>query len=230
VTAALKKLGNSKKIRGRISEIFFSIQGEGIYAGLPCRFVRFAGCDKACSYCDTLYAKSIGKLMTVEAVAAKIKGAAPIVLTGGEPTLQGEFLAALLRAVKPRNNSPRRVFLETAGSRPLPPGAAGLFEHISFHAELPLSPDAREFIRNISPAPFTLKIVVRSALQFKDLLAAARFLRGFPSSSIVLQPRSVKKRVDRKALKKAVLFAGRIQRFFPAVRMLPQIHNILNLK
>lgn len=219
---------NSKSVKGKITEIFFSIQGEGIYAGLPCWFVRFSGCDKNCSYCDTLYAKTGGTLMTAETVASRIKGPAPVVITGGEPTLQGEFLSALLAEIKSGKHSARQVFIETAGSNLL--AEPGVFEHISFHAELPLTPPVRKFIRSISGVPFTLKIVITAAAKFEDVIETSRFLAKFANSTIVLQPVSAGKKIDKKALNKAVLFAGRIQRVYPKVRMLPQIHNLLALK
>ncbi|MBU3954966.1 7-carboxy-7-deazaguanine synthase QueE [bacterium] len=210
-------------LKGKISEIFFSIQGEGIYCGIPCWFVRFSGCDKNCPYCDTLYAKTGGSFMTSENVLRRIKGNAPVVITGGEPSLQGEFLSALLTKLKGR-----KVFLETSGSMQL--SDAGAFEHISFHAELPLSSDDRKFIRDISVRAFTLKIVVTSAAKFKDILSAARYLGKFVNSSIVLQPVSIGKKIDKAALGKAVLFAGRLQSVYKKVRMLPQIHKLLDLK
>jgi len=48
----------------RITEIFFSIQGESTHAGKPCVFVRFTGCDLRCGYCDTAYAFHGGKEMS----------------------------------------------------------------------------------------------------------------------------------------------------------------------
>ncbi len=218
-----KKIKKPVAVKGKIAEIFFSIQGEGLHCGMPCWFVRFSGCDKNCSYCDTLYAKTGGSFMTSEKVIKRIEGNAPVVITGGEPTLQGEFLSELLAKLKGR-----MVFIETAGSKPL--ADADAFEHISFHAELPLSPDDRKFIRSISVRPFTLKIVVTHVTKFKDVLRAGRYLGRFDNSSIVLQPVSKGKKIDKAALRKALLFAGRLQRVYKEVRMLPQIHKLLDLK
>ena len=161
--------------------------------------------------------------MTVEKVIKRLKGDSPVIITGGEPTLQGEFLSALLVKLKGR-----KVFIETSGSRPL--ADADAFEHISFHAELPLLPSDRKFIRNISVRPFTLKIVVTSVTKYEDVLRAGRYLGRFGNSSIVLQPVSIGKKIDKAALRKAVLFAGRLQRVFKKVRALPQIHKLLDLK
>ncbi|MEA2081223.1 MAG: 7-carboxy-7-deazaguanine synthase QueE [Elusimicrobiota bacterium] len=219
----MKKARTTEVIKGKITEIFFSLQGEGYYCGMPCWFVRFSGCDKNCSYCDTLYAKTEGSFMTVEKVLRRIRGNAPVVITGGEPTLQGEFLSGLLAKLKGRS-----VFIETSGSKFLADPAA--FEHISFHAELPLSPADRKFIRNISVCPFTLKIVVTSDVKYKEVHSAGRYLGRFANSSIVLQPVTIKNKIDKCALAKAVLFAGRLQRVYKNVRVLPQIHKLLDLK
>ncbi len=161
--------------------------------------------------------------MTSAKVARLIDGNAPVVITGGEPTLQAEFLSGLLIKLKGR-----KVFMETSGSMPL--AAPGVFEHISFHAELPLSPGDKKFIRSISVRLFTLKIVVTSVTKYEDVSRGARYLGRFVNASIVLQPVSRGKKIDKAALVKAVLFARRLQRVYKKVRMLPQIHKLLDLK
>jgi len=75
----------------RVNEIFHSIEGEGIRAGYPCVFVRFAGCNLDCSYCDTGYAKKReqGEEMTEEEVVNRVLSydCDKVTLTGGEPLL-----------------------------------------------------------------------------------------------------------------------------------------------
>lgn len=84
-----------------ISEIFISIQGEGLYAGQKQIFVRFAGCNLNCSYCDEPAAKSGWKRVTVAAVKKTIKklalkeGARAVSFTGGEPLLQHKAVREL---------------------------------------------------------------------------------------------------------------------------------------
>jgi 7-carboxy-7-deazaguanine synthase len=77
----------------RVTEVFFSIQGEGTRAGLPCAFVRFSGCDLRCSWCDTAYAFEGGEERSrAELVAALARLPTRLVcLTGGEPLLQREL-------------------------------------------------------------------------------------------------------------------------------------------
>lgn len=77
-----------------INEIFRSIQGESTYAGLPCTFVRLAGCNLACSWCDTPYAQTVFKAndMTVDEVLTEVKkhSCRLVEITGGEPMMQEE--------------------------------------------------------------------------------------------------------------------------------------------
>ncbi len=101
----------------RVTEIFFSIQGEGTRAGLPCAFVRFTGCDLRCVYCDTAYAFQGGKEMTQDAILAELARfpCRLVLLTGGEPLLQHD-LPALARRLLERGYE---VTIETHGQRPL---------------------------------------------------------------------------------------------------------------
>jgi 7-carboxy-7-deazaguanine synthase len=75
-----------------ICEIFRSIQGESTFAGRVCAFVRLSGCNLACSYCDTRYAREAGRPMEVDEAAARVTelGCALAEVTGGEPLLQEE--------------------------------------------------------------------------------------------------------------------------------------------
>jgi 7-carboxy-7-deazaguanine synthase len=77
----------------RVTEIFFSVQGETSRSGLPCAFVRFTGCDLRCGYCDTAYAFHGGKSMERAEVLAELARFPTrfVTLTGGEPLLQKEL-------------------------------------------------------------------------------------------------------------------------------------------
>ena len=76
----------------KINEIFKSIQGESTYAGLPCTFVRLAGCNLRCTYCDTNYAYYDGKELSDDEIVSKIEeyDVRCVEFTGGEPLLQEE--------------------------------------------------------------------------------------------------------------------------------------------
>jgi organic radical activating enzyme len=98
----------------QLAEIFYSIQGEGTWSGTPSVFVRLAGCNLACDFCDTDYAvKFIADIDEVVARVREIGGDCPmVILTGGEPLAQAETpaLIAALRA------DGRRVHIESNGT------------------------------------------------------------------------------------------------------------------
>jgi 7-carboxy-7-deazaguanine synthase len=106
-----------KPPRVRVTEIFYSIQGESTLAGEPTVFVRFTGCDLRCQYCDTEYAFYGGQPMSREEILAEVAKhpARFVCLTGGEPTLQKE-LPQLAQDLLDRGY---QVSLETHGQRPL---------------------------------------------------------------------------------------------------------------
>jgi 7-carboxy-7-deazaguanine synthase len=97
----------------RITEIFFSIQGESTRAGEPCVFVRLTGCSLRCVYCDTKYSYSGGTDMTLEQVLTTVSGypARLVEVTGGEP-LEQEEVYPLMNSLLDRGYS---VMLETGG-------------------------------------------------------------------------------------------------------------------
>jgi 7-carboxy-7-deazaguanine synthase len=107
----------------RVTEIFFSIQGEGTRAGRPCVFVRFTGCDLRCNYCDTAYAFTGGREASRDEILAEVARhpCRLVLLTGGEPMLQPE-LPGLARDLLDRGYE---VLVETHGQAPLDalPGA-----------------------------------------------------------------------------------------------------------
>ncbi len=97
----------------KITEIFFSIQGESSHAGKPCIFVRMTGCSLRCVYCDTKYAYAGGKEMSLDDVVAAVKShpALLVEVTGGEP-LEHEEVYPLMDALLDRGYM---VMIETGG-------------------------------------------------------------------------------------------------------------------
>jgi 7-carboxy-7-deazaguanine synthase len=73
-----------------VCEIFYSLQGEGAYTGLPCVFIRLAGCNLRCRWCDSSYAWEDGSMMNLEDIYKKIKAynCGLVMITGGEPLRQ----------------------------------------------------------------------------------------------------------------------------------------------
>jgi len=103
----------------RITEIFFSIQGESSYAGLPCVFVRFTGCPLRCGWCDTAYAFYEGTERSLENILNEVEhyDCRLVEITGGEPLAQAEA-HGLITALADRGYT---VLIETSGSIDLAP-------------------------------------------------------------------------------------------------------------
>src|SRR5215510_6632024 len=99
----------------RITEIFYSIQGESSFAGLPCVFVRLTWCNLRCSWCDSEYTFSGGAEMSVDEVMEKVRGydCELVEITGGEPLVQKRECAELARRLCDEGYT---VLIETGGS------------------------------------------------------------------------------------------------------------------
>lgn len=99
----------------KLNEIFYSLQGEGRYAGVPSVFIRLSGCPLRCCWCDTKYAwdGNVNKEYSIEEIIKFIedKPASHIVITGGEPMVNSQ-LQELLEQLKPLK---RFLTVETAG-------------------------------------------------------------------------------------------------------------------
>ncbi|MBO5752417.1 MAG: radical SAM protein [Proteobacteria bacterium] len=102
----------------RVCEIFKSVQGESSFAGQPCIFVRLAGCNLRCRWCDTQYAYEGGQNLLVEEVIDKIEqlNCNLVELTGGEPMCQSQLACQLMAWLLKKGKT---VLLETNGSMPL---------------------------------------------------------------------------------------------------------------
>lgn len=83
----------------RITEIFYSLQGETRTAGLPTVFVRLTGCPLRCHYCDTAYAFSGGDVVSLDSIFERVAAYKPryICVTGGEPLAQPNCISLLER-------------------------------------------------------------------------------------------------------------------------------------
>jgi 7-carboxy-7-deazaguanine synthase len=96
-----------------VNEIFHSIQGESTHTGRPCVFVRLTACDLRCSWCDTPYAFTEGRKMSVDEVVERVQeyGCDVVEITGGEPLLQKDVYPLMQRFL----DEGRTVMLETGG-------------------------------------------------------------------------------------------------------------------
>ena len=100
-------------------ETYKSVQGESSFAGLPCIFVRLAGCNLRCSWCDSEYTFKGGYKQSLDEVEAAVAALTPVRLvefTGGEPMLQERELVPLMERMLEKGYT---LMMETSGERPL---------------------------------------------------------------------------------------------------------------
>jgi organic radical activating enzyme len=184
----------------RLSEIFDSLQGEGVSIGKPCRFVRLALCNLHCGYCDTKYTwdferfdyeREVREVALAELVE-QLRGApaAHVVITGGEPLLQQRLLARALAQVPPE----LFVEIETNGTRvPLPAlrervnqwNVSPKLTSAGDPESLRIRPDALSALRDTGRA--YLKLVVRTPAD-RDEAEALRARFGFAKDRTLLMP------------------------------------------
>jgi 7-carboxy-7-deazaguanine synthase len=105
---------SSGAVRLKITEIFFSIQGEATFSGWPSVFVRLTGCPLRCQYCDTAYAFTGGEWRSLAEIAAEVRryGTRFVCVTGGEPLAQPRCTALLTQLCDDGFD----VSLETSGA------------------------------------------------------------------------------------------------------------------
>ncbi len=113
----------------RVSEIFHSLQGEGTNVGVPCSFLRLAGCNLSCGWCDSKYTWDFDNYdydtevseLSLDQIAEQLRLTTHLVITGGEPMLQHKRLPPLLSALKARTP---QLFVEMETNGTLAPTAA----------------------------------------------------------------------------------------------------------
>jgi 7-carboxy-7-deazaguanine synthase len=190
----------------RIAEIFYSIQGEGLLAGVPSIFIRTSGCNLRCHWCDTPYAswKPEGPEMSIEEILKKISewNCNHIVLTGGEPMIAPDLfeLATVLKKQK------KHITIETAGTilpNSIPCDLASISPKLSNstpslkrdpawakkHEAARLQPEViTEWIRKY---PFQLKFVVSTENDLAEIKTLLSQLPSVPSDQILLMPEGI---------------------------------------
>lgn len=182
-------------IRGRIAECFFSIQGEGVTAGVPAVFVRLQGCSVGCRWCDTKYSwdPAGGREVSLEALVEEASGfpCRHVVITGGEP-LESVLFAPLVEALKARHFT---IEVETSGTLPPPPVPVDQW-NVSVKLEGSGVPEARrinaEALRVFLRLGAWWKFVVVDQRDVAEVLGlAGRF--GLPRERILLMPEGVRR-------------------------------------
>ncbi|SNR58730.1 7-carboxy-7-deazaguanine synthase QueE [Desulfurobacterium atlanticum] len=221
----------------KVSEIFTSIQGEGVDVGRVAAFVRFSGCPLGCRFCDTEYAKREGKEISIAELISKLKKfqIPDIVVTGGEPLVQ-ENIASFLTTLS-KELWVRKIFIETCGFvfkeeifagkvflnlSPKPPSMIGtdysrfLLQYIRFFPE---RVNVKFLIADKTDLSYALKIV-KSEPEF------------FKIKGLVFQPVEIPGKPYPDAVKQvlSLIFKNRSILSQFEVKVIPQVHKLLGIK
>jgi organic radical activating enzyme len=222
--------------KAKIAEVFESIQGEGIYAGVKQVFVRFFGCNLNCRFCDTKLSHydKYSSLDLFNKIRRTSKEFHSLCFTGGEPLLQKDFLKEILRLAK---NDGYSTYLETNGT------LADEFEEVkddvdivAMDIKLPSSTNDRQrwqehrrFLSKAKGKDVFVKMVICKTTEKKDLKNALKLISEIdPKIPLVLQPNS--NEYSKKLLEKIIDLQQFCLDHLADVRIMPQLHKFLKLK
>ena len=227
-----------------MAEIFCSLQGEGLYAGQKQVFLRFAGCNLACAYCDepaSLDKAAATRMTCAEAARAVIRiarseNAGDVSLTGGEPLLHWRFIKGLVPALK---RAGLAIHLETNGVlyRELSRTAA-LVDVIAMDIKLPSSTGQKAFwaehkkFLSAAPGKTFVKTVLTAGAKAADFRKAVDLAASVrPGVPFFIQPAAGGGGKAGPPPAKLVDAARRYAAAkLPAVKVLPQQHKLWGIK
>ncbi|MBF0594939.1 MAG: 7-carboxy-7-deazaguanine synthase QueE, partial [Candidatus Omnitrophica bacterium] len=189
-------------VKANVVEVFDSVQGEGKYAGVQQVFVRLAGCNLKCAWCDSAHARDHHPAGSLEMEPLELwseierhwHGSHSLSITGGEPLLHVDFLKELLAIVKVYKTV---VYLETNGT--LPKALAAVVEDVdivSMDIKLPSSTGCPgywdehvDFLRVAWGKDVFIKTVISSQTTMEDMVKAVEMIsKGDPTMPLFLQP------------------------------------------
>ena len=228
-----------------IDEVFFSYQGEGIYAGIPQIFVRFSGCNLKCNYCDTpnsLKINSKTKYFITQALYEYIKDIVEknkskfscqklsISFTGGEPLIYADFILNLIKKYLKNKFS---IYIETNGS--LPQQIKKIYRYcdvvsmdIKFQTacKKDLFKEHKNFLE-ICKNKIFVKTVITKDTKEKEFIKAINLISKISKNiPLVIQPASFDNVTNQKVLNFYSMATIKIKN----VRILPQLHKLWKIK
>jgi len=179
----------------KISEIFYSIQGEGLLAGRPSVFIRLTGCPLRCKFCDTKYANDskAGKLRAIEKIVKQVKKYKTdyIVITGGEPMICSD-LSLLCKALKKYH-----ITIETAGIKfvsglkcslmSISPKLSNAYSNKADKKRYLKIDSLRKLIKNYD---YQLKFVIEKISDIREVEQILKSLKNVDHSKVLLMPQA----------------------------------------
>ncbi|OPX29934.1 MAG: hypothetical protein B1H08_02775 [Candidatus Omnitrophica bacterium 4484_171] len=221
-------------VKVKVSEVFKSIQGEGIYAGSEQVFVRFFGCNLNCVFCDTK--PDSFKEMDIDSVISEIgiyRDCRFISITGGEPLLQKGALKELLLKLKKEGKT---IYLETNGV--LYEALGEVIQYIDIIAmdfKLPSSTQDKDcseshklFLQIASDKDVFVKAVITPSTNTGDVMNAVRIIKGVSAYiPFVLQPVHPR---EKELTDKLAKLSVKAKDYLYDVRIIPQLHKIIGVR
>lgn len=232
----------SKQPTAKVSEVFLSVQGEGVYAGEPQIFVRFHGCNMRCAFCDTSQDNPpedaslrsvIDKILDLN----KDKKVETISVTGGEPLLHSSFLSILLSHLRDHGY---KVHLDTNGTLPDKlKEIIDLVDVVAMDIKLPSSTrdkefwkEHREFLETARPKRAFVKMVITAETTEADINKAVDLIESIDENiPLILQPVTKAGDFDKitenaNLIKWQKSALGKLK----DVRIIPQLHKIQGIR
>lgn len=227
---------------GKVVEIFRSIQGEARYLGYPQVFVRFAGCNMSCRWCDSEYAcnasegqyGSYSARDLLEACSKIWNGAHSLSLTGGEPLLHADYMSEFLPLVRGRG---WRIFLETNGTLPrIMQEISSLVDIVAMDIKLPSSTGCRAywgehaaFLDASRGKDVFIKAVITADTSEADMVRAYELIASHdPGMPFFLQPSH--EDIVRGVMPRCEAFQTLGAGYLKDIRIIPQMHKFLGIR
>ncbi len=221
--------------KAKITEIFSSIQGEGLYVGQAQTFVRFRGCNINCGFCDEARKNRFREYSAQGLIEAIIREDNKVVsLTGGEPLLYSGFLKEVLPRLK---KSGFVIYLETNGTlKNKLLEIIDFLDIISMDIKLPSSTGIMaywkahaDFLKEAVRKKVFVKAVITDKTSVSDIKRAVSIIKGVDRGIFfILQPATINNRIQK--IKSAGRFLDMANSTLNNVRLIPQVHRILGLR
>jgi len=221
--------------KAKITEIFTSIQGEGLYIGQVQTFVRFYSCNIKCGFCDERRKTGFKEYSAQGLMNAILKENNKVVsLTGGEPLLYADFLKRVLPKLKKKGFL---VYLETNGTlKNKLLEIIDFLDIISMDIKLPSSTRDRaywkahaDFLKEAVKKKAFVKSVITNKTTASDIKKAVSIIKRIDKAMFfILQPVTINNKIQK--ITKAQEFLGIANSTLDNIRFIPQVHKILGIR